>query len=338
MKLCRHRLELHFHHEFRIARGGSSGTPTWLVELRDDEFLGRGECVPVGFYGWTMDSIAAALDEAAALLADEGPADPEDLQPLLRDALGDQMAAVCAVDGALWDLWGQRCGEPVWRLLDTDPTAAGLTSFTIGLAPLEEMLSKAAEAAEYPILKVKCGGPEDLATIRALREATGKRLWVDANCGWSVDQAGELAGELAELGVELIEQPVGRDDLAGLAAVRERSPLPIIADESCHVPEDVAKLVGCVDGVNVKLEKAGGITGGLAVIEAAWAAGLQVMVGCFCASSVSLTMAAQLAPLADWCDLDGHLLVADDPFRGMTAAEGRIMLPQRPGLGVAPRS
>jgi L-alanine-DL-glutamate epimerase-like enolase superfamily enzyme len=340
MQLTQRRLTLHYHHEFRIARGGSHTADTLLVEIEHDGRVGRGEGIPIGYLGWTLDSMSDAVSAMGELLAGRDPAHVDALSEDLLAAFPDQRSAVCAVTGALWDLHGQAVGRPVHELLGLDPGRCGLTSFTIGLASREAMLAKADEAEQYPILKVKCGGPGDLDNVRALAEHTGKPMWVDANCGWSVDQAADIAGRLAELGVAVIEQPVpaGDGDAERLARVREVSPLPVLADESCPTVADVPRLCGAVDGVNVKLDKVGGLSAGLRAIHAARACGMSIMLGCFGASSVSLTAAAQLTPLVDYPDLDGHLLVADDPFRGMIAPNGRITLPQTPGLGLERRA
>jgi len=331
------RLELTYRHEFRIARGGSNTTTSLLVEIAQDGLVGRGEGVPVRYYGWTLDRMEAAVAAMAAGLEPSALTRVDSVAADLLTAHGDQPSAVAAVEGALWDLAAQRLGVPLATMLGIDTRSLGLTSFTIGLADREVMLAKADEAAEYPILKVKCGGADDLAKVRALREATGKRLWVDANGGWEVAQAADLSAELATLGVELIEQPVPREDLAGLAAVRAVSPLPIVADESCHGAADVIRLKDVVDGVNLKLDKVGGLAAARRAIHTARACGLKLMLGCFGASSVALTLAGQLAPLVDWCDLDGHLLVADDPFVGLIAPNGQMALPAGPGLGLQPR-
>lgn len=331
------RLELTYHHPFRIARGGSTTTTSILVTLTHQGLTGRGEGVPVRYYGWTADRVVAAAEALGGLLADREPAQVSSLYPELLAVAGDQMPAVSAVDMALWDLHAQQLGSPLYRVLGLNPKQAGLTSFTIGLAPLDEMLAKVDEAAQYPILKVKCGQPGDLETLAAIRQRTDQRLWVDANAGWGAPEAIELTSRLADLGVELVEQPVAADDLDGLAEVTAASPIPVVADESCRVAADVLRLTGKVHGVNVKLDKAGGISGSLQLIQTARAAGLKVMCGCMAASSVALTAAAHLAPLVDWCDLDGHLLLADDPFCGMTAPAGKILLPESSGLGIRSR-
>jgi len=336
MQLTCRRLTLNYRHAFGISRGSASQTTSILVELRDGDLLGRGEAIPFRFLGWPMETVESALAVMARRLEPWTEACPDALADDLMAEFGAVRPALNAVVSALWDLHGQRLGQPIWRLLGLDAERAGTSCMTIGLADRATMLAKAAEVADFPILKVKCGGPDDLDTLRALAETTGKRLWVDANGGWPVEQAAELAGQLAELGVEIIEQPVpsGDGDAERLAQVKAVSPLPIIADESCAQVSDVARLWGAVDGVNVKLDKVGGLSAGLRAIYAARAAGLGVMLGCFGSSSVSVTATAQLAPLVDWPDLDGALLVADDPFSGVTIDSGRIGLSALPGLGI----
>ena len=329
-------LDLRYHHEFRISRGSSPGTSTVLVELSEDEACGRGEGVPVRFYGWPQDLVVARLSALAAELNRQSGVNGDWFDQALA-GLADVPPARHALEAAWFDLQAQQAGQSLRTWLGLPDGEPGLTSFTIGLASLDEMLAKASEAEEYPVLKIKCGSKDDLVAVRALREATGKRLWVDANGGWRSEEGAELSGALAELGVEMIEQPTAMDDLDGLAQVTAASPIPVIADESCHTAADIPKLVGRVDGVNLKLDKAGGLGPGLELIRAAKAAGLRQMIGCFCASSVAITYAAQLANQAEWCDLDGALLVADDPFRGMTAPGGVMRLPDGPGIGITTR-
>ncbi|MBI5833620.1 MAG: dipeptide epimerase [Armatimonadetes bacterium] len=338
MQLTYRRLTLTYRHAFGISRGSATQATNVLVELRDGDLVGRGEAVPFSFLGWPDEVVESTLAAMAPRLAPLSEVAPDALAMDLLDEFGAVRPAVNAVVSALWDLHGQRLGQPLWRLLGLDAARAGTSCMTIGLADREVMLAKAAEVVDMPILKVKCGGPDDLANVRALAEATGKPMWVDANCGWQPEQAAELAGALAELGVVMIEQPVpsGDGDLERLAAVKAVSPVPIVADESCAQMSDVARLWGAVDGVNIKLDKVGGISAGLRAVHAARAAGLGVMIGCFGSSSISVTATALLAPLADWRDLDGALLVADDPFAGVTLPRGRVVLPDGAGLGIVP--
>ena len=196
---------------------------------------------------------------------------------------------------------------------------------------------KVREAEAYPLLKVKLGTDRDLELIRALREVTDKPIYVDANTAWTPKEAVRMIRELAPYGVELIEQPTKPDDLEGLKFVREHSELPIFADESVKRAADIPSLVGCVDGINIKLVKCGGLLEAMRIIHIARAHGLQVMIGCMIESSLGITAAAHLTPLVDYADLDGHLLVANDPYRGVTLEKGKLILPNLPGIGVRSR-
>jgi L-alanine-DL-glutamate epimerase-like enolase superfamily enzyme len=210
-----------------------------------------------------------------------------------------------------------------------------LTSYSIGLDEPALMAQKARAAADFPILKIKLGTPRDREIIRAVREAVPEhRLIVDANAVWTPHEAVRLISDLERFGVELVEQPVAAHDLAGLRYVRERSALPIFADESCATEEDVPRLAECVDGVNVKLMKCGGLRRARRVIEVARAHHLRVMCGCLIESSLAITAASHLLPLLDYADLDGNLLLADDPFQGVACERGKLTLPTGPGLGV----
>jgi L-alanine-DL-glutamate epimerase-like enolase superfamily enzyme len=224
----------------------------------------------------------------------------------------------------------------VWKLLGLDPSRTPLSCVTLGMAPPEEMERKLETVVDFPILKVKLGAPGDVDNLRRIRSRYAGTLRVDANTAWNAADAVRVLREIEPLGIELVEQPVPRADLDGLRWVRERSGIPVFADESCHDPEDVANLAGRVDGVNLKLMKSGGIRRMLATIHAARAHGMKVMLGSMVESSLALSAAAQLAPLADHLDLDGHWLLAHDPFDGAPREKGRIVLDERPGLGVAP--
>jgi L-alanine-DL-glutamate epimerase-like enolase superfamily enzyme len=297
-----------------------------------------GEAAPYAFYGELRGTVGACLDAFADLLGD----DPFALDTVL-DALDARVAhnpsAKAAVDMALHDLLGKTTGRPLWQLWGLDPARGPLTSYSIGLDAPEVMAEKARNAAAFPILKIKVGTPRDLENVRAIREAVPEaRLVVDANAAWTPHQAVRRIKELEPFGVEFVEQPVAARDLAGLRFVRERSALPLIADESCATADDVAALAGCVDGINVKLMKCGGLRRARRVIEVARAHHLAVMCGCLIESSLSITAAAHLLPLLDYADLDGNLLIAADPFEGVRCTAGRLTLPTGPGLGVTERA
>jgi L-alanine-DL-glutamate epimerase-like enolase superfamily enzyme len=337
MKMTVTELELQTRHEFKIARGGQKNWEHLLVTIEHDGKLGRGEVAATAYYGENAATARAALEA----WREELPSDPWDVDAFERRAfarVNGQRAAWSAVDSALWDLRGQIAGLPLWKLWGLDREAMPMSSFTLGLASWEVMERKLDEAKGYPILKVKVGGADDLGVIRRIRErAPDKRLRVDANAGWSRDRAIALLPALADLGVEFVEQPLAPEDLEGLAWLHARSPLPLYVDEGCHLASDVPRLFDRASGVVVKLAKTGGPTEALRLIHAARAHGLSLMLGCMVESSLGITAAAHLGPLMDTLDLDGHWLLAHDPFDGVGGGEGRLTLPDRPGLGVLPR-
>jgi L-alanine-DL-glutamate epimerase-like enolase superfamily enzyme len=235
---------------------------------------------------------------------------------------------------ALHDWLGKKLGQPLWRILGLNPASTPVTSYTIGIDSTEKMLEKVREAPEFPILKVKVGTDRDDEILSAIRRETDRTIRVDANAAWQPREAEQRITELAGYDLEFVEQPVPAGSPESLRRVRESVDLPIISDESSVVPEDVPGLFGCVDGINIKLSKCGGIRQALKMIHTARSAGLKVMLGCMIESSVAITAAAQLSPLADYADLDGNLLISNDPARGVTVNAGRLVLPEGPGLGV----
>ena len=330
-------LDLQTRHPFTIARGSTTAYRTVRVRLSDADGLeGWGEAAPSRYYGETAETVVAALARLAPAL----PADASDLAgadaALLRASPGDA-AARAAISAALHDLAGKRLGAPLWKLWGLDPARAPLSSFTIGLDTPERVRAKVREAAAYPLLKIKVGTPDDAAVLRAVREVTDKPLRVDANAGWTAEEAVARLPLLEEMRVELIEQPVAPGDLDGLAAVHRASRIPIVADEACRTAADVPRLAGAVDGINIKLAKCGSLLEALRMVEAARGHGLTVMVGCMIETSLGITAAAHLTPLLDLADLDGAALLERDPFTGATIEAGRIALPTLPGLGVTAR-
>jgi L-Ala-D/L-Glu epimerase len=329
--------DLQLRHTFTIARSSESVSRTVIVELEKDGVVGYGEASPSEFYGHTPESVAQSLEKARPALE---RADPRRFRPLLEELLeevdGDR-AALCALDLAIHDWVGKRLGIPLHGLLGLDPARMPLSSFTIGIDSVPKMVEKVREAAGFPILKVKLGTRDDVGVIRALRAVSPARFRVDANCAWTAAETTEKSKELAALGVEFIEQPLPPERLAEMEEVRAASALPLYADESAVVPEDLPHLAGRFDGIVVKLVKCGGILPALRMVEVARTLGLKVMYGCMIESSVSISGAAQIGPLADHLDLDGAILITNDPFEGATNVAGRIALPHRPGLGVKPR-
>ncbi len=339
MRLTATLVPLTTHHPFIIARGGSARWETVWVTLTDRDGLeGWGEAAPSRFYGETAATVMAALEVLRPVLADAASWSLDAIEAAMAQALRGNPAARVAVSAALHDLHAKRLGAPLWKVWGLSPARAPRSSYTIAIAALEVVRQRVLEAAAYPILKVKLGSSQDEALIRTVREAApDKILRVDANCAWTPKRALAIIPLLAELGVEFVEQPLPPEDIAGLRFVRERSPLPVIADESCLVAADIPRLIGAVDGINLKLAKCGSLLEARRIIDVARAHHLRVMAGCMIESSLGITAAAHLAPLLDDADLDGAALVADDPFVGATIHGGEIVLPETPGLGVTRR-
>jgi L-alanine-DL-glutamate epimerase-like enolase superfamily enzyme len=335
MRLSVERLDLATAFEFRIAHGQSRGHDNTLVRLEHEGAEGLGEASPAHYYGESRALVEAALQAWRPYLG-EDPFALDAIEHRLDQALQGQRAARAALDSALHDWIGKRLGQPVWKLLGLDDTAVPQSSVTLGMASPEEMEQKLATVKDFPIIKVKLGRPQDVDNLRRIRARYRGLLRVDANSSWSPAEAVRVLREIEPLGIELVEQPVPRADLDGLRWVRERIGIPVFADESAHDAEDVARLAGRVDGVNLKLMKSGGIRPMQRAIHVARAHGLRIMLGSMVESSLALSAAAQLAPLADYLDLDGHWLLARDPFVGAPGDRGVIRLSEQPGLGVRP--
>jgi L-Ala-D/L-Glu epimerase len=314
---------------FGIARGSRTEQQVVRAELEAEGVTGRGEAAPILYRGETVDSALAFLEHARP------PADPFALETALASQ-GDA-AGRAALDAALHDWVGRRLGVPVWRLLGLSREAAPVTSYTIGIDSLEGTRDRARRARGFRALKVKVGGAGDLARLEAVRGEVDAPVRVDANEGWTLEQARELVPALVELGVELVEQPFPAGDMESLRGLRELSPRPpVILDEGCQDLRDVAGAAGHADGINIKLAKSGGLREAVRMVHAARALGLRVMLGCMVESQLGIAPAAQIASLADWVDLDGHLLLADEPFAGLELRDGRVLPSAAAGLGVEP--
>ena len=330
-------IPLTLRHTFRIAREASDKRKNVLLKLTDEDGVyGLGEAAPSVYYNQTAESVQERLRG----MSESDFEDPYLREKILERAegiLGEQRSALAAVDMALHDWLGKRLGVPLYRLFGLNPAETPLTSFTIGLAEGEELLRKLEEAKEYPVLKLKLGTERDREIVSVVRSATTVPIWVDANAAWGFEEAREKIKWLADEGVELVEQPLPAEDLEGLKRLTDLSSLPIIADESARTAKDVLRLRGCVHGINIKLSKCGGLSEALKMIHLARTQGMKIMLGCFIETSLSITAAAHLSPLVDYADLDGHLLIANDPFAGVEEKEGRLILPDRPGIGVVER-
>ena len=322
---------------FVISRYGASEFRTVRIRVTDrDGATGWGEAAPNRFYGESPETVAAALERFAPLLEGADAWSLEAIEASLHGALRFNGSAKSGVSAALHDLAAKRLGVPLHRLWGLDPSRAPRSSYTIAIAADEATLrERVSDAAAYPILKIKLGTDRDERIVRVVREAAPeKTLRVDANAAWTAKRALRMIPLLQELGVEFVEQPLPPQDLEGLRFVRERSSLPVIADESCLVASDVARLAGVVDGINIKLSKCGGLREALRMIAVARAHGMLVMCGCMVETSLGIAAAAHFASLLDAADLDGAELLADDPHEGVSIAGGEIRLSGEPGLGV----
>lgn len=322
--------DLQLQHPFKIARRATDASRQ-VVSVEIDG--GIGETAPARFYGETVQTVSIALETIAPALPDNLDA-IHDVMTTVDATLGGNYAAKSAIDMALHDRLAKKWGAPLYQLWGLNPHKTPCTSFTIGLDEPEVMAEKVRNAEAYPILKVKLGTPRDIEIIETLRGVTNKPVYVDANTAWTPKEAVSKIRELARYGVELVEQPTKPDDLAGLKFVRENSELPIIADESVKRTSDIPALVGCVDGINIKLVKCGGLLEAHRMMNVARAHGLQIMMGCMIESSLGITAAAHLTPLVDYADLDGNLLITNDPYTGVILDNGKLILPKHPGIGV----
>jgi len=332
MKLHWEPIALELRTTFRVAHGASDVRNNVLVYLDD----GVGEAAAVPYYGETQEGIIEYLKS----VPDLGD-DIFDMDAVLAKRPAGSRAARSAIDEALHDLWGKKLGQPLYKLFGLNPNNLPLTSFTIGMDEPEVMADQAKESG-YPILKIKLGGDDDEARVKAIRNATSAKLRVDANAGWSREQALQIIPRLAEYDLEFIEQPLAVDDVEGYFWLKERLNalrvnVLIFADETAKTSHDVAKLAGAVDGVVVKTMKSEGIREALRMIHTARAHDMQIMLSCMVESSVGVTAAAHLAPLCDYADLDGPLLIKNDPYRGLMYDDAKMSLPDGAGIGVVKR-
>jgi L-Ala-D/L-Glu epimerase len=333
MRLRAHTATLALAATFAIARGARETQDVVRVELEHDGVTGLGESTPVYYWDETPESALAFLTgEVPALLGDD-PFALEAIGARLAARPGEQ-AAKAALDAALHDWIGKRLGQPLWRLLGLSPTGPP-TSYTIGIDTVEGTVERTRRAHAFEVLKIKVGGPDDLARLEAVRGQSSARLRIDGNEGWTLETLRELMPALIALGVEYVEQPFAAGDVDSFRALRELPErLPVIVDEGCRDLAGVAAIASYADGINIKLAKAGGLREAVRMVHAARALGLRVMLGCMVESALAIAPAAHIASLVDYADLDGHLLLAEQPFVGLELRDGRVIPSSDPGLGV----
>ena len=328
-------LDLPLARTFRTSRDAKDTARNVLVEIASEGVVGRGEGAPIGRYGQSQDSAIEAL--ANFTRPGRPPFDHDAWLAAFDREFPAETAARCALETALWDWAGRRLGRNLRDLLSIEGTAVAPSSWTISIDTPDAIVERVAEAGDWPILKLKLGGgPDDVTLVERLRVATDRPFRVDANEAWDEVQARELAPWLASLGCEFVEQPFPAGSFDATAALREVCPIPLVADEDVVTGAAIDDLARAYDGLNVKLTRLGGIREAVRWIHAARGAGMDVLLGCFVESSVGISAASHLAPLARWIDLDGAALLASDPFRGTRVESGGVTLSDGPGLGVEP--
>lgn len=326
MKLLIEPYTLNLKTTWRIAHGATDQRHNVFVRIGD----GWGEAAGVPHHGESQAGIMAYLESLG-----ERDWDPLNMEDTLRGLPAGSAAARTAIDLALYDGLGKRLGLPLFQLFGLNPHKAPMTSFTVGIDD-PQVMAERAKASGMPIIKVKLGGGNDEAIVKAIRTATSARLRVDANAGWTREQAVQLIPRLAEYDIEFVEQPLPVGDIEGLRWLRQQKLGALIfADENILNSRNVAEHAGAVDGVVVKIQKAGGLREAMRAIHIARALDMQIMLGCMVETSLGVTAAAHLSPLVDYADLDGPMLIANDPWQGLTYEGAKLVLPTRPGLGVS---
>ncbi|WP_346238558.1 dipeptide epimerase [Niabella insulamsoli] len=333
MKVNYYPFELKFKHPFTISKGTKTHQPTLIVELEHFGLKGYGEAPAISYYNITVADMIADLEAKKAMIERFAFTEPERYWHFLHHLLPKNPFLVCALDMAAWDLFGKMCGKPLYQLWKGNIANSPVTDYTIGIDSVEKMVAKLKEKA-WPVYKVKVGTADDIAIIKALRAETDAVIRVDANAGWDLDSALQLIPQLDALGVELVEQPLAKDNWEGMKVLFEKSSLPLMADESCVFEKDIEKCVHHFHGVNIKLTKCSGITPALRMIQDAHKRQLKVMIGSMNESTVGSGAIAQLAPLVDYIDMDGPLLLEQDVATGIAYDFGKIEYSNTPGLGI----
>ena len=336
MKLRYWQQNLPFQYPFSISNGRTkTHQPALVVTLELGPFTGIGEAPVIVYYNITVEQMMADLESKRTLVEKFALTDPERYWHYLHHLFPNNPFLVCALDIACWDLYGKMKGRPLYALWDTEWEHTAITDYTIGIDQIDQMVGKM-KAKPWPVYKIKLGTDEDIAIVKALRVNTDARFRIDANAGWTTEEALEKIPQLAELGVEFIEQPLAKDNWEGMKVLFERSSLPLFADESCVSETDVEKCHGHFHGINIKLTKCSGITPARRMITKARSLGMQVMMGSMNESTIGSSAIAHFLPQLDHADLDGPLLLSQDVAQGLTYDFGTVRVSGKPGLGISP--
>lgn len=330
-------VRLKLRHTWTTVMSSSDFRDTLHLAYTCDGMTGHGEGAPIPRYKETAATGRAAIEAQRGYIVAADPWHFSKLMGEIFHRIPGEFAGKAALDIALMDWVGQKLGVPLYRYFGLDPNDAPTTTFSIGIDTPEMTRKKVEEAAQFPVLKIKVGLDSDESTMDTVRKITNKPLRVDANEGWTnKEEAVRKINWLEKMGVQFVEQPMPASMIEETRWVRSRVHLPIIADEACRHASDIPKLKDAFDGVNVKLDKAGGMMEAYRMIQIAKSLGMKTMLGCMVSSSVSVTAAAHLSPLVDYADLDGNLLISNDPYTGVLVKDGKLVLPNRPGLGLKP--
>ena len=332
IKLIIHNYNLQLKNPFRITHVTRTEQPTMIVELKLGSLSGFGEATPISYYGLNISEMVKTLEGFKATIEKTSFEDPSQFFNSLEPYLKNHPFIQCAVDEAAHDLYGKIKNKPLYELWGLENINLPLTNYTIGLGSIEEMIEKI-KAMPWPIYKIKVGTPQDLEIIEKLRSITSSIFRIDANTGWNSENTLQLAHEMKNFGVEFIEQPLKVSDHESMEKIKSECPLPLIADESCQVYQDVERCKNGFHGINIKLMKCGGITPALKMIKKARQLGLQVMIGCMTESSIGIAAIGQLLPLLDYVDMDGPLLIQNDPGKPLKMEFGKVFLSDAPGTG-----
>jgi len=333
MKIRYWSYNLKFRHPFTISRGTKTHQPTLIVELEHFGLKGYGEAPSIKYYDITVEKMIEDLERKKTFVQKFSFTEPERYWHYLHHLFPQNPFLVCALDIAAWDLFGKMNGKKLYELWKGDTTKNPVTDYTIGIDSIEKMIAKMKEKP-WPIYKIKVGTADDIAIVRALRENTDAVFRVDANAAWDVETALKLIPQLKELGVEFVEQPLAQNDWEGMKILYKESELPLFADESCALENEVEKCKGHFHGINIKLTKCSGITPALRMIKKARELDLKIMIGCMNESTVGSAAIAHLLPFIDHVDMDGPLLLEEDLATGIKYDQGKIIYNDLPGLGV----
>lgn len=335
MRLWYRSYELPFRDPFTISKGTKTHQPTLVVALEHLGHVGFGEAPAISYYGISTEKMETDLERKKVFVEKFAFTEPERYWHYLHHLYPANPFLVCALDIAGWDLFGKMKRKPVSDFWKPEQPLLPVTDYTIGIDSIEKMVEKL-RAKPWPLYKIKLGTANDLAIVEALRKHTDAPFRIDANAAWTVEEALDKIKALAQLGVELVEQPLAKDDWAGMKRLMAESPLPLIADESCVAEGDVEQCAGHFHGINIKLTKCSGLTPALRMIRRARELDLKVMIGSMNESTVGSAAIAHLACLADYIDADGPLLLAQDLATGLQyGSDGRIATSGEPGLGIA---